>query len=177
VIAPLLLAVLLAADQAPPTQAKPCSQPEYRQFDFWVGDWDVATADGKPAGRNRIEVVEGGCGLQENWTGTGNTGRSINSYWPGDRKWHQIWLGSGGLLMHLSGRFQGDTLTLEGEVQTVKGTRVRQRLAFTKRSDGTVRQHWQQSQDEGNSWQTVFDGIYTRRPKSGDRGEPGTESA
>jgi thiosulfate/3-mercaptopyruvate sulfurtransferase len=168
-IGALLISALFVVEQtqATPPQ-KPCSQPEYRQFDFWVGDWDVRTADGKPAGRNRIDIVEGGCGLQENWTGLGNTGRSINSYWPGDRKWHQVWLGSGGLLMHLSGQFQGDTLTLEGAVQTAKGTRVLQRLAFTKRSDGTVRQHWQQSQDDGKTWQTVFDGIYTRRKKTED---------
>jgi len=168
-VALLLATSIASAAQAPATpQPKPCSQPEYRQFDFWVGEWDVTTTDGKPAGRNRIEIVEGGCGLQENWTGIGNTGRSINTYWPGDRQWHQIWLGSGGLLMHLSGEFKGDTLTLEGVVHTAKGTRILQRLAFTKRDDGTVRQFWQQSQDEGKTWQTAFDGIYKRRLKAED---------
>jgi hypothetical protein len=161
----LTLILALIALQQPP---RPCSTPDYRQFDFWVGDWDVKLANGQIAGRNRIEMIEGGCGLQENWTGGGptpNTGRSINAYSSGDKKWHQIWLGSGGLLMHLSGTFQGDTLTMEGVTTTAAGQSVLNRLAFTKRPDGSVRQFWQTSQDGGKVWQTAFEGIYTRRPQ------------
>src|SRR5919108_895437 len=75
----LVLVVLVGApfDSA---QGKPCSAPEYRQFDFWVGEWDVKTPKGTIAGTNRIERIEGGCALQENWRGTNNTGRSINAY-------------------------------------------------------------------------------------------------
>lgn len=160
----IALLVLLAV-QAPPV--KPCSTPEYRQFDFWIGDWDVTLPDGTLAGRNRIESIEGGCGLQENWTGAGpgaTTGRSINAYSRGDGKWHQAWLGSSGLVLHLSGVFEGDTLTLEGTTKTPAGQTMTHRLAFTRRADGTVRQFWETSVDAGQSWQVAFDGIYRRRP-------------
>jgi hypothetical protein len=146
---------------APP----PCASPEHHQFDFWIGDWDVKLPNGQPAGRNRVESIEGGCGLQENWTSAGptpNTGRSINAYSSGDHKWHQIWLGSGGLLMHLTGSLQGDTLTFSGTTTSRAGQTLQNRLAFTRRADGTVRQFWQTSPD-GATWQTAFDGIYTRR--------------
>lgn len=161
----LALSLAAAADQSPaaaPPAPKPCTSSEHRQFDFWIGDWDVVV-NGKPAGRNRIESIEGGCGLQENWTAAGgSTGRSINAYWPGDRKWHQIWLGSGGLLMHLSGTFSGPTLTLTGDTITPGGQKLLQRLSFTNRPDGTIRQLWEQSTD-GASWKVAFEGIYRRR--------------
>ena len=86
---------------------RPCSTPDHRQFDFWVGDWDVKLANGQVAGR------------------------SINAFAPG-KKWHQIWLGSDGLLMHLAGTFHGDTLTLEGVTTTLAGQSVRHRLSFTR---------------------------------------------
>ncbi len=157
-----LLLALIGLQTAP----RPCSTADHRQFDFWIGDWDVKGPNGQIAGRNRIEMIEGGCGLQENWTSAGatpTTGRSINAYSAGDKKWHQIWLGSGGGLMHLSGTFQGDTLTMGGVTTTPSGQTVHNRLAFTKRGDGSVRQFWEQSAD-GKSWKTAFEGIYTRRP-------------
>ena len=158
----VVLLVAATVDQTPP-RTPPCTAPEHRQFDFWIGEWDVKTPDGKVAGTNRIERIEGGCALQENWTGAGSTGRSINAYWPGDRKWHQFWIGSGGLVMHLSGVFTGDTLRFEGVVAMPSGQSIQHRLTFTKRADGTVRQFWENSADAGKTWTVAFDGSYTRR--------------
>ncbi|MBV8858050.1 MAG: alpha/beta hydrolase [Acidobacteria bacterium] len=65
-----------AQNQAPPAAARaeraqqPCmSAPEHRQFDFWVGEWDVRNARGRPVGTSRIERVEDGCVIMENWAG------------------------------------------------------------------------------------------------------------
>ena len=57
-----------AAGSAATPAPKPCSSPEYRQFDFWLGDWDVTEA-GKPAGTNRITAILGGCAVREEWKG------------------------------------------------------------------------------------------------------------
>ena len=35
----------------------------HRQFDFWIGRWDVFQPDGKKAGENLIEPILGGCPL------------------------------------------------------------------------------------------------------------------
>ena len=60
VMSPLPLAILtlllnsfavFAADAPPPP---PCATPAHGEFDFWLGDWDVTLADGKPAGTNHI---------------------------------------------------------------------------------------------------------------------------
>jgi hypothetical protein len=39
---------------------------------------------------------------------------------------------------------------------------VHQRIAWTPRPDGSVRQWWQRSDDGGTTWHTVFDGRYVR---------------
>src|SRR5437868_4813404 len=50
-----------AAAQAPAAAQPPsCSAREYRQFDFWIGDWDVLAPDGTRAGQNRVEASDGG---------------------------------------------------------------------------------------------------------------------
>jgi len=80
-----------AAQPTPPTP--PCSDPPSRQFDFWIGDWDVKTPDGKQAGTNRVDAVLGGCAIQEHWAGVrGMTGTSLNMYIPSKGQWHQTWI-------------------------------------------------------------------------------------
>lgn len=152
----------LTALQSQDMPAKPCAGPEYRQFDFWIGEWDV-TANGKAAGTNRIEAVAGDCGLQENWTGAGgSTGRSLNAYSPQDGKWHQTWLGSGGLWMPLSGGLRGTSMVLEGQTLDREKHVVHQRITWTPQPDGRVRQLWEQSKD-GKTWSAAFDGMYRRK--------------
>jgi hypothetical protein len=155
---------LAAAGQTPAQAPKPCSAPAYHQFDFWIGDWDVFSPDGKVVGHSRIESIEGGCGIQENWTGAaGGTGRSLNTFMLDDKKWHQFWIGSGGGILHLSGTVTDGVLTYQGASMTPSGASMQNRLSFTKNSDGTVRQFWEVSADNGRTWQVSFDGKYVRQ--------------
>ena len=41
--------------------------PEYRGFDFWVGDWDVLTPSGQKVGASKVEILADGCIVSENW--------------------------------------------------------------------------------------------------------------
>ncbi len=60
--------------------AEPCEHiAEFRQFDFWIGDWNVVSS-GQPAGTNHIEKHENGCFLMENWV-------SVNA---GNGKEHEL---------------------------------------------------------------------------------------
>ena len=47
--------------------AAPCADLQHRAFDFWIGEWQVRTPDGKLAGVNRIEREYGGCVLHERY--------------------------------------------------------------------------------------------------------------
>lgn len=154
-----LLAILLLG-QSPP--AKPCSSSEYRQFDFWLGEWEVRGPKGNVAGTNRIEAIENGCALEERWVGRGGvTGRSLNAYRPWTKTWHQTWVGSDGLVLLLEGRYENERMVLEGTSQ-VGGT-VMNRITWSRLEGGKVRQLWEQSTDQGKTWTVSFDGTYSRR--------------
>jgi hypothetical protein len=147
----------LAQDARP--ERTPCSAPEHRQFDFWIGDWEVRRPDGEVAGRNVIEPILGGCALRESWTGAkGMRGTSLNTYSALDGKWHQTWVDEEGTLLLLSGALRDGKMVLEGE------TPVRHRITWSPLEDGRVRQLWETSPDSGATWNVVFDGTYVPRP-------------
>lgn len=162
------LAVLLASGQAPAAQApapppRPCATPLHRQFDFWLGTWDVISAAGKFAGSNRIEPVEGGCALYESWSsaGGGFTGRSLNAV-GGDGRWRQTWVDTSGLRLELVGGLVDGKMVLEGETPAPAGggPAVKNRITWSPEPEGRVRQHWETSQDAGKTWTSAFDGTY-----------------
>jgi hypothetical protein len=148
-----------ATPEGPPR----CDAPQYRQFDFWVGDWDV-TVKGKAAGTNSITVEESGCLIHEHWSGAGGlTGQSFNFYNREDDKWHQVWVSSGGDVLNLAGRYADGVLTYQGVTREPDGRQVDHRLSFHANPDGTVRQRWETSSGGGSTWTTVFDGLYRKR--------------
>ncbi|MGD8698849.1 MAG: hypothetical protein PVJ43_06140 [Gemmatimonadales bacterium] len=139
-----------------------CRGPEHRQFDFWLGDWEVTDTAGAIVGSNRIARVASGCGLLENWRGaTGTEGTSLNWYEPQNGQWHQVWVGSGYYLC-LTGGIEDGNMILSGDRQTPGGVVVDQ-ITWIPLDDGRVRQVWKVSRDSGGSWQVLFDGIYARR--------------
>ena len=157
------LALLIASAQAAPQRPRPCSAPVHRQFDFWLGAWDVTTADGKFAGTNRIELVDGGCALFESWSsgGGGYTGRSLNSV-GGDGRWRQTWVDSSGLRLELVGGLVDGKMVLEGETPASAAGRTPDEEPdhLEPRGRGPRRQHWETSDDGGKTYTPAFDGMY-----------------
>ena len=141
--------------------ADACDGPEYRQFDFWLGTWQVHTPDGKLAGTNRIEREYGGCVIHEHYTTErGYTGESLNTYDAAREVWHQTWVDNAGTLLLLEGRLRAGSMVLEGQTLDEKGRAIKHRITWTPNTDGSVRQHWE-STDENGRWTTAFDGRYT----------------
>ena len=152
------------AAQTPPA-AKACQAPEHRQFDFWVGQWEVFAPSGKKVGENRIELIADGCALLEQWSGNGGvTGKSLNIYDSGDRQWHQTWVDNGGTYLALAGGLAGASMvmSMSGPSASDPKATVLQRITWTPAADQSVRQHWQSSADAGATWTTLFDGRYVR---------------
>jgi hypothetical protein len=142
-----------------------CTSAEHRQFDFWIGTWNVVNASGQSLGTNRIERILNGCVLYESWSGaTGSRGHSFNTFDPGDNKWHQTWVDSEGTTLVLAGGLINGEMVLEGERRLRDGTRQLERITWTPNADGTIRQLWQASQSSGMRWTIVFDGLYRRTP-------------
>jgi hypothetical protein len=159
-VAALFAVQPLAAQNAP---APRCDAPEFRQFDFWAGEWRV-TSGGQEVGSNVVTLEESGCLIHEHWTGAGGgTGQSLNFYDRSDGRWHQVWISSSGMALFLAGTYHDGRLEYAGERPgTPGGAVVHHRLTFFHNADGSVRQLWETSAD-GVTWQTTFDGLYQRR--------------
>ncbi len=162
----LLVSVVLMLTSVAEAQAPtpPCTAPEYRQFDFWVGSWDVYTPEGRQAGHNEISIEYGGCVLHERYQAMGKyRGESLNTYDPGRKVWHQTWVDNAGTLLQLDGGWDGEVMQLSGTTQNAQGEKTWERIRWSKNADHSVRQLWEQSTD-GKAWKVVFDGEY--RPVS-----------
>ena len=166
----LLLAILtLLLPQPAPPQALPrCEAEAYRQFDFWIGEWDVRPANQpvSPPMSNVITKEDDGCVIRERWKGPRMTGQSVNIYDRSREKWHQTWVDStGGLHEYWGTRRSDGAMAFEGEQppRISGGPRVATKLTFFPLDADNVRQVAETSNDAGKTWTTTVDLIYTRR--------------
>jgi hypothetical protein len=151
-----------ARAQQPAPAPAPCSGQEHRQFDFWLGTWDVFDSTGTLAGRNTITRELDGCALHERWESARGPHRG-NSYSIYDRasgRWHQAWVDNSGLLLLLSGGPRQGTMVLEGRSAGPDGAARLDRITWTPRPDAAVTQVWEQSADGGRTWTVVFNGRH-----------------
>ena len=143
----------------------PCSTDAHRQFDFWVGEWDVyhTTAD-TVVGASVIKSILNDCVIEENWTGsTGFIGKSFNTYNSVDSTWNQIWVDGSGASYRFSGKYEKELMDLKGVAITKKGKNLFSLTFQPDKEADTVRQVWKVSTDNGAKWQTLFDGTYRRK--------------
>lgn len=143
-----------------------CAAERYREFDFWIGRWEVREPDGTLAGHNTIEPILDGCALRESWEGvSGMRGTSLNAFDARRGAWHQTWSDTSGLLLRLDGGLRAGAMVLEGDVAALDDpSTVRRHRISWSRIDGDgdrVRQLWESSSD-GVAWEIVFDGRYAR---------------
>jgi hypothetical protein len=152
--------------------ARPCEHdPVYRQFDYWLGTWDVRPNGGPPSAppaTNVITKIHNGCVILESWNGGGMTGQSFNIYDRVSKTWRQTWVDSTGGLHEYAGGLVDGNVTYEGDIPVPPGLssptgRMHVRLTFFKRDDGSVRQLSERTTDGGKTWQVNYDLIYTRR--------------
>jgi hypothetical protein len=145
----------------PAVTSNSCSAPIYRQFDFWLGDWDTyRIKDDKPAdtsvARNRVTSILGGCALHETYTRTdGYAGESFTTYDASRKVWHQTWVSNQGELTVVEGTQQGDRMVLTGSVIDAQGAQL-QRVSWEPWHGG-VREICMGSRDGGKTWALLFD--------------------
>lgn len=147
-------------------QAYPCENDEaFAEFDFWIGEWDVHVAGGQYAGSNSITRQQRGCVLFEDWTNAnGGGGGSINYVDKIDGKWVQIWNDASGGQINIRGGLTDEGMLLAGTIHTVaNGQTLPFRGLWTPLPDGRVRQFFEQSLDDGETWSAWFEGFYTRK--------------
>ncbi|MCL1633525.1 DUF1579 domain-containing protein [Luteimonas sp. SX5] len=163
----LVFVAQAVATPAAATPASPhCSAAEYRQLDFWIGDWDTFESDapdGPSVARARVDSIAGGCAIHELYEqNDGLIGDSILSYDPVRKQWQQTWVTNRGSIMVIVGNFKDGALVLEGEVHTRDGSTVLQRITWESKGDG-VREWAVLSKDGGKSWTPAFDVLFLKR--------------
>jgi hypothetical protein len=153
-----------AAPPASVPKSQACSSVAHRQFDFWLGEWDVVSPQGPPAGTNRVERLLEGCALQEHWEATdGSKGTSLSSYDAVARKWRQTYVDDTGQVLVLEGEFKDGKMVLQGEKAMGRQKGALQRISWQVVAGDKVRQRWDISQDDGRTWSVLFEGVYTKK--------------
>ena len=162
----LLLLIACVSLSAQNNKPCPCCSEDFRQFDFWLGDWEAFTPDGKLAGTNHIIVLMDSCIVQENWVSARGKyrGTSYNFFNSATKNWHQTWIDNQGGNLLLDGKFQdGKMILTSKEVKGPNGNSIFNRITWTPHPDGTVRQLWESSADGKKNWTIAFDGTYKKK--------------
>lgn len=156
-----------------PDTSKPCSSPEARQFDFWLGKWDLswpAEQSGGEAGRrhtgtNNITKMFGDCVIEENFaTDDGRLlGHSVSVYDEKAAMWRQTWVDSSGAYLWFTGSFNGEVMELRTEPVQRDDETVVQRMIFTDITGDSLEWTWQGSRDGGETWNDLWNVSYRRR--------------
>jgi hypothetical protein len=155
-----------------------CTSAIYRQFDFWIGDWEVWDSPSqRRVGSNRIEKILDGCALQENWRDgvmlPGSLGISLNFYSGDDQKWHQVYIDSAGkAALLLSGGWNAGQMRLEQDAWASNASngsasnKGKERITWSLVDNNLnrVRQLGEHSDDGGLTWRISFDALYIRKP-------------
>jgi tetratricopeptide (TPR) repeat protein len=145
----------------------PCmSDPHAREFDFWIGEWDVYQTGTKIyQGHSLIQMVAGGCAILENWDSQNSTGKSINFIEPVTNKWKQSWAGSyaSGIQEFVNGRYEDSAMRFDFEYTNPQGNKTIGRFVFYNQGPDQVRQFNETSTDGGKTWTTSYDFTYKRR--------------
>lgn len=144
---------------------RPCtSRSESHLFDFWIGEWDVTTPQGQPAGKSSVQQILSQCVIFENWTDRlGGQGKSFNAYNIDYSMWQQFWTDQYGRVTE----YRESERTPEGGLRFLahQGAPQHQmviRMTFTPIDRNTVHQYGETSTDSGKTWTPSFDLYYHR---------------
>jgi hypothetical protein len=158
--------VVHAQPQSAAAKTNSCTAPEYRSFDFWVGNWDAFDVDNpnKKVAHNRVDRILDGCVLLEDYQSTdGEHGQSFTIYDASRKVWHQTWVTNQGVLLVIEGGMHGGEMVLSGTDRTTDG-KTRYVRGTWKPVSGGVREVAATSIDGGKTWKPWFDIMF--RPSS-----------
>ena len=156
----------VAQDDTAQVKEPPCSSPEYGQFDFWIGTWDLTWGDGDNAGTgsNVISRELDGCVIEENFTSHGDNpfvGNSLSVYDAAAGIWKQTWVDNAGGYLDFTGGMVGDSMILSRDAVR-EGEPVKQRMVFHSIAADSLVWDWQSSSDDGQTWKLLWRIKYQR---------------
>ncbi len=166
----LLLPGILAVAQAP--KSAPCSAPEFRQFDFWVGDWTLSWPASKSTGMkaghgtNSIKAALDDCVVMENFDGTPSIplqGKSVSTFNLRKQKWQQTWVDNEGSYLDFVGEFSDGQMIFTREATARDGKQFLQRMVWKNITPDALDWSWERSDDGGKTWKVLWPIHYVRK--------------
>lgn len=136
-----------------------------RQFDFWLGLWDVSWGEDKDeGGTNRVELLFDGKLVQENFDAPSLNfrGMSLSVYDARGELWRQTWADNQGNYWTFTGHFQDGRMILSTE-DIVDGQPVWLRMVFYNISADVIDWNWERSLDGGENWELRWHIHYRRK--------------
>jgi hypothetical protein len=150
-----------ALDMEPPATNVCSSKAEHRDFDFWLGEWDVFSGDKK---ESSIQPIIGRCVIYENYQQKdGYSGKSFNFYDRHLHQWRQTWVDVSGMASEFAGSFQEGGIRYEGESHYPDGKKALRRMTLLPLTQNRVRQSSEISRDNGKTWEPLYDLLYVRK--------------
>ena len=152
------------------TPEKPCAEVQQKQFDFWVGEWEL-TWPGEKAGQtghggNSIKRIMGGCVIEERFIGGESMhlrGMSVSTFVPRGGKWKQTWVDNEGGYLDFVGEFKDGQMILSREGVAPDGEKILQRMVWKNISPKELDWSWESSKDGGKNWQVLWPIHYKRK--------------
>ena len=141
-----------------------CTSPEYREFDYWLGEWEVES-NGQKIARSSIQVILDDCVIFENYEALrGYSGKSFSIYDVNRKQWEQRYVDTTGALHHWTeGHLDANgSMTFRWDY-TLNGQKSMNKMTYVKEGPDKVRQILEASTDEGKTWAQTYNGLYTRR--------------
>lgn len=136
--------------------------PEGRQFDFWLGCWELRwEPDGQ--GVNRIVSILDDQVILERFDGRPSiplTGMSVSVYDPAAGLWRQTWVDSDGQYLDFTGGMDDERMVLARR----RADGRLQRMVWSDITAETLRWSWEHSDDDGRRWTVAWAMDYRRRP-------------
>jgi hypothetical protein len=129
-----------------------------REFDFWLGEWDVAWGDGN-TGTSSVYCDFDDRVIVESFDGRPSStiqGMSLSTYDEDAGVWRQCWVDSRGRFTVVSGGFDGEAMDLRTEGEPFKRARWRDI------TDESFTWTLEESSDRGRSWELRWELRYTR---------------
>jgi len=161
VVAPLNLSFAQESKQTPP----PCSQPEFSQFDFWIGEWNLTWAD-SAHGTNIITKDYNDCVIIENFDGNPGSnfrGMSVSTYNVNLKQWKQVWVDDQGGYLDFTGTFEDGKMYMSRSFENKEGNTIHQRMIWYNIGENSFDWNWERSTDNGATWETLWVIHYERK--------------
>jgi hypothetical protein len=154
----------------------PCRAVEARQFDFWLGTWDLIGRSRAHPGSiewqetrstNTIGSTMDGCVTREDFESVAPhrwTGMSISVWSARTHAWQQTWVDSQGSYISLTGGFHDGRMILVTAPRALPtGDVVVNRMVFHDIARDSLVWDWEASRDAGRTWDLLWSITYRRR--------------